>query len=64
MDTISVVFGLKLCHEWKGGWVGYGIDFFGSMISHTTFCSNKDVLVFNTTLVLTTWLVIFGPISY
>jgi hypothetical protein len=25
MDTISVVFGLKLFHEWKGGGVWYGI---------------------------------------
>jgi hypothetical protein len=25
MDTISVVFGLKLSHEWKRGGVWYGI---------------------------------------
>jgi hypothetical protein len=33
MDTISVVFGLKLCHEWKGGWGLVWHCCFGSMIS-------------------------------
>jgi hypothetical protein len=43
MDTILVVFGLKVRHEWKGGWVLEWHCCFGSMLFDTTFHSNKDV---------------------
>jgi len=41
-DTISVIFGLKWCHEMEWRWGLVRNTSFGSMISHSTFYSNRD----------------------
>ena len=51
-ETISMLFGLKWCHEMEGEWGLVWNSSYRSMISHTTFYRNKD-LFYNSSSVYT-----------
>jgi len=66
-DTISMLFWLKWCHETEGGMCLVWNSNFGSILSHSTFYRNEDLVSLLTDPLLSippflmTWLTIFGP---